>query len=396
MTPASEPKKASLPTPELDPPRIDFEHLPSYKFYESLKEEVNEDIISEYYSEFEDSIEKYNWVNDLLKKLIRNLSLVHSEEDKTGEFDKKHCFDLNYWLYEQVFSKLKENGKLGDVKSLISKFQDVWKKAVDKDFKEKKFACYPDEKLYSNMSYLQELKDLFDFFEDFKSLRKEILDDTFSACTKYCEYLRQRIPVYYTWRDSCLVKDYACKRYIDDYMKYRPSSLTFYLSFKVLLSYHKHPCLSDVYRIFVKAKAKPKRNDSLYKDLMYKSESENSDGNSFSAKAEDALPGSPLYIKSNSDSLVLYYTWKRIRFTYEKIFPYVLLFLGTLLIAYIVYKVNTKFTPLGRSMLRTRAKVRKRIKPYIDYDDIMLLSDSDESLISSSTDESYTVMYSSQ
>ncbi|SCA60583.1 hypothetical protein PVC01_000087600 [Plasmodium vivax] len=53
------------------------------------------------------------------------------------------------------------------------------------------------------------------------------------------------------------------------------------------------------------------------------------------------------------------------------------------------------FTPLGRSLLRTRAKVRKRILPNLNYDDIVLLYGSDESLDTTTDDSSYNLSYAS-
>ncbi|GAW84451.1 variable surface protein [Plasmodium gonderi] len=396
MTTGSQLSQKSPPVEQEEPPRIDFEDHPSTIYYKGLKEDTDSYDYSEYYSGLSDLTNQYSWLTDIFKKLSRNISMINNEYDPKKEFDKKHCFDLNYWLHDEVFKNLESSEKVRKLTTIVPKILEAWKSIVDGKFSDKEHKCYPDFKLYNNMAYLQEVKDLFDFFEDYETMKKEIIQDTYKACDKYHEYLDQRIPVYYTWRDSCTVDDYACKRYIDKYMKYRPATISLQLSPWITLFYSSYPCLNKVYRVFVRAKEKIKRNDSLYKELMEKIGREELEKSLVSAKADDAAPGSALYMNSNNDSLILYYTWKRIVFVYEKIFPHVLLFLGIILLFYIFFKVSIKFTPFGRSILRTRAKFRKKFRPYIDYEDILLLSDSDESLSSSSSDGSYSVSYSSQ
>ncbi|VVA00391.1 PIR protein, partial [Plasmodium vivax] len=51
------------------------------------------------------------------------------------------------------------------------------------------------------------------------------------------------------------------------------------------------------------------------------------------------------------------------------------------------------FTPIGKTVRRTRAKVRKRIRPNINYDDIKLLYGSEESLNSSTDTYDYNNDY---
>ncbi|KMZ94353.1 hypothetical protein PVMG_05405 [Plasmodium vivax Mauritania I] len=53
------------------------------------------------------------------------------------------------------------------------------------------------------------------------------------------------------------------------------------------------------------------------------------------------------------------------------------------------------FTPFGNFLLRMRAKIRKKIRANINYEDILLLNGSDESLASYFDESRYNLSYSS-
>ncbi|KMZ86470.1 hypothetical protein PVBG_05337 [Plasmodium vivax Brazil I] len=239
------------------------------------------------------------------------------------------------------------------------------------------------------MGYLQEVKDLFDFFQDYNEMKKEIIADTYKSCRRYLDYLKQRIPVYYTWRDSCKVDEFACKRYIDDYMKYRPASIVPDLNPLIVLWYPYTPCYQSVYDLFVKAKEQPKRNDGIYKKKMEKLERLNPGGNLLLTDMGDGLRGSEFFIPGDHDDYWLRLKWDILLYITDDITPPLLGIVGVLLILWALYK----FTPIGKSVRRTRAKVRKRIRPNINYDDIKLLYGSEESLNSSTDSYDYNNDY---
>ncbi|GAB69964.1 CYIR protein, partial [Plasmodium cynomolgi strain B] len=247
--------------------RILFPHLPTYKFDQELKADENDNIYKEYFNSLSVLMKNYNWSQDLFNKLSRNIKLVHDKYVPGDAFNRKRCYDLNFWLYDQVFNKLKSTSEYDTkfFKDTSTRLQEVWKNIVDAKFKGQAFECYPDKDLLLNMGYLQEIKDLLDFFEDYNEMKNEIINNTYNGCRRYVNYLKQRIPVYYAWRDSCKVKEFACKRYIDDYMKYRPSSIVPKLSPLIVVMYAYTPCYKSVYDVFVKAKLQPKRNDGIYK-----------------------------------------------------------------------------------------------------------------------------------
>ncbi|CAG9476505.1 unnamed protein product [Plasmodium vivax] len=361
--------------------RITFNDVPSYLFYEDLKKDASGNEYSDYYNDINNLTGKHSWIDDLFKKLSRNISMIHNKHNVKDEFGKKHCFDLNYWLYDQVYNNLQSSKNVGELRTIVPKVQEVWKNIVDNTFKNNDYKCYPDQKLFSNMNFLQEIKDLFDFFEDFDIMKKEIIAETLKSCFKYREYLRQRIPIYYTWRDSCRVDGSTCKRYIDNYMKYRPSGIILSLGWTIYFTYKNYPCYVEVHDIFAEAKELPLRDDNLYKDLMEKLSSLNSGHDLLSVRADDVDTG-PTFVRI---------MWDIFYFVFETAMPMGLFLFGAFLLVYMIYK----FTPFGRSLLRTRAKVRKKIRANLDYEDIVLLNGSNESLATSSDDSSYHLSYSS-
>ncbi|CAI7717838.1 PIR protein [Plasmodium vivax] len=373
--------------------RIMFHHLPAYKFDQKLKEGVSNNIYSTYYNGIYYLQNQYAWITDIFNKLSRNIRLVQESYVEGDDFNKKRCYDLNFWLYDQVYKNLQSSKQNSEhMGNIIEKVQDVWKNIVDNKFYNEEYKCYPDKELLLNIGYLQEIKDLFDFFEDYNQMKKEIIANTYRACFKYVDYLKQRIPVYYAWRDSCKVDGYACKRYIDDYMKYRPSSVANDLSyFGVILTYYGNECYSKVYDIFVDAKERPKRNDGIYKQKMEDMKKAKSGENLLNTRLGDWLRGSKYYIPGDNGDYYYQLRFVRLRMFREKFLPPILAMLGAFLIFYALYK----FTPLGRSLLRTRAKVRKRIRPNLNYDDIVLLYGSDESLDTTTDDSSYNLSYAS-
>ncbi|KMZ92889.1 hypothetical protein PVMG_05449 [Plasmodium vivax Mauritania I] len=371
--------------------RIIFHHLPAYKFEQELKEEANDNIYNTYFDALSNAMTHYPWRQGLFNKLSRNIKLVHDRYVEGDEFNKKRCYDLNFWLYDQVFNNLKSTSEYDTkfFKDISTRLQEVWKKIVDAKFKGQPFQCYPDKDLLLNMGYLQEVKDLFDFFQDYNEMKKEIIADTYKSCRRYLDYLKQRIPVYYTWRDSCKVDEFACKRYIDDYMKYRPASIVPDLNPLIVLWYPYTPCYQSVYDLFVKAKEQPKRNDGIYKKKMEKLERLNPGGNLLLTDMGDGLRGSEFFIPGDHDDYWLRLKWDILLYITDDITPPLLGIVGVLLILWALYK----FTPIGKTVRRTRAKVRKRIRPNINYDDIKLLYGSEESLNSSTDSYDYNNDY---
>ncbi|GAB69491.1 CYIR protein [Plasmodium cynomolgi strain B] len=369
---------------------FDLTVLPSYVTNKKLRENATTYEYSKYYNEVND-LKWYKLTSDLFKNLSKNISWVHEEDAATDEFVKKRCYDLNYWLCDEVYNKLKPYGLEGELQNVIPRIHGVWKKIVENEFKDKNYKCYPDEKLIFNMSYLNDIKDLFDFFEDFALTKKDIIANTEEACHKYRKYLQTKIPIYYTWRDSCQEEGFICKRYIDNYEKYRPAGILLQLNPMLFFTYSSNECFKEVHDLFRDSKKEPKRNDDIYIKIMEKLKRERPGKSLISANVGEGLRGSEFFIPGDNDNFMYRLTVNGFYFTVEVIIPILLFLLGMFLIFHILYK----FTPFGRSMLRTRAKVRQRIRPNLDYEDIVLLYGSEESLDNYSDDNSYNLNYSS-
>ncbi|SCO70948.1 VIR protein [Plasmodium vivax] len=86
--------------------RIVFDYLSAHKFDKALKEDVQNDMYSAYYNGISGLRELFGWIDDLSKKLSRNISLVHKSYIPGDESNKKRCYDLNFWLHDQVYKNL--------------------------------------------------------------------------------------------------------------------------------------------------------------------------------------------------------------------------------------------------------------------------------------------------
>ncbi|EDL42731.1 variable surface protein Vir12-related, partial [Plasmodium vivax] len=145
--------------------RIMFHHLPAYKFDQKLKEDVSNNIYNTYYKGIYDLQNQYEWITDIFNKLSRNIRLVQESYIEGDDFNKKRCYDLNFWLYDQVYKNLQSSKQNSEhMGNIIDKVQDVWKNIVDREFYNEEYKCHPDKELLFNIGYLQEIKDLFDFF----------------------------------------------------------------------------------------------------------------------------------------------------------------------------------------------------------------------------------------
>ncbi|GAB69424.1 CYIR protein [Plasmodium cynomolgi strain B] len=237
-----------------------FNNVSLYLFYEDLKNDASTNEYSDYYNKINNLTGNHSWIGDLFNKLCRNISMINNKHDIKDEFDKKHCFDLNYWLYDQVYTNLQLSKNFGELRTIVSKVQEVWKNIVDNTFRNKDYKCNPDQKLYN-----------------FDIIKKEIIADTLNSCYEYREYLTQRIAIYYTWRYSCRVDGSTCKRFIDNYMKYRPSGIILSLGWTIYFTYNNYPCYEEVHDIFGAAKRFTLRDENLHTDFMEKHSSLNSD-----------------------------------------------------------------------------------------------------------------------
>ncbi|KMZ81790.1 hypothetical protein PVIIG_04289 [Plasmodium vivax India VII] len=309
--------------------RIVFDYLSAHKFDKALKEDVQDNRYSTYYNGISALNKIFPWIGDLSKKLSRNISFVHDSYIPGDEFNKKRCYDLNFWLHDQVYKNLQSSKKSTEyLGGIVDKLQSVWQDIVDKEFQGRDFTCLPDKKLLLNMQFLQEIKDLFDFFQDYSEIKGEIIAKPLEACLK----------------------------------------------------------------ISHKGKELSKRNDGIYMKMIEDFKKEAPGKNLLVTDLGEMLQyGTKYYIPGDHGDINFQLRFVRLRIFKEKAVPPILSMIAILLILCAFYK----FTPFGNFLLRMRAKIRKKIRANINYEDILLLNGSDESLASYFDESRYNLSYSS-
>lgn len=155
-------------------------------------------------------LKKHPTVRKICNKLKRNLQLIENE-NTSFTFNRKHCYDLNYWLYYVVSNDLKINDNDSDFYEIIDRLQDVWKFINNSKKSSDLNSCNTDDTLI-DIKVLKEVKCLFYFIEDFSIMKSAAMANTRGACKIYFEYLECNVPLYYKWEKICTVdEDNTCK-----------------------------------------------------------------------------------------------------------------------------------------------------------------------------------------
>ncbi|SBT56565.1 PIR Superfamily Protein [Plasmodium ovale wallikeri] len=371
-----------------------YEDLPSVLFYDKLNGDVEVDVNDKYWKTLEQTFGSYPWVKNIFFKLKRNLSLIPNN-DKGDNFNNKRCYDLNYWLYDQVFNNSDNNNDDRISYGIVFKLQDIWKNInddkIESDHGDTHELCHPDSDLF-DMKFLKQMKDLFDFIEDFLQVRREAIDDTRKACLKYVEYLRERVPIYYGWDKYCVRQDgNTCTKYIQKYQDYNPKKVLNDLDGWIYVTFFLNSCYVDVVNIFVQAQEAEKRSapqkinvlgegedvrDALVNAIVQAGSTVDK-----SANSEDS--------KGSTNASLISMLLKAFYYIANFGAPVTLSLLGTLMIFFLLYK----FTPFGLYLLRIRARIRRKFGPNIRYDDMILLDYSSDSSLSSSHESLYSISY---
>ncbi|KAI4839057.1 PIR protein [Plasmodium brasilianum] len=222
-----------------------FEGLPSDKFYAKLNENVSEQNAYEsYYDILKEYSEKYSWISDVCKKLQRNLSIIAEENTKNVPFRKKHWYDVNFWLVEQVYKNLHYNRNHGDYKNIISTFLDVWKKIIHDKYPQYNDSLAPDE-IY-DMDMMTENKYLFDYMENYEDLKQIIINNSHNIWDKHFDYFKKRVALYYKWKGWFTFNNGKNNKYFDDFNKYDIKDYFFSLPWYKKVTYYFHPCYNKI------------------------------------------------------------------------------------------------------------------------------------------------------
>ncbi|SCO68391.1 Plasmodium vivax Vir protein, putative [Plasmodium vivax] len=117
-----------------EPLNFDLSVLPAWVANEKLKENATTYEYSNYYNELYDLERRYGLNSHLFKNLSKNISWVHQDAAATDEFVKKRCYDLNYWLCDEVYNKLKTYGREGELENVFLGFIVYGKKLLKRRF----------------------------------------------------------------------------------------------------------------------------------------------------------------------------------------------------------------------------------------------------------------------
>ncbi|GAB67531.1 VIR-like CYIR protein [Plasmodium cynomolgi strain B] len=373
-----------------------YKDLPSYIYYDKLNEDIieeddeNEETVENeeseeseenvYWEAIEGSYEQTPWVRDVFFKLERNLTELNESRDEDS-LSKKHCYDLNYWLYEQVYENLNNNENDENFFKIIDGLQDVWKNINNDKFPNADNLCHPDKTLI-DMKYLKDVKHLFDLIEDFSTIKTAAIKDTNNACQKYIDYLKLKVPLYYEWNDVCTMEEEnICTRYIDDYPKYNPKNVLENLSVVSLaLASIFNDCYQNIINLFTEAEKIEPRTVLKHRGITGPSESNvvKIGGRALAEAISDTPQSGNMLIGINALATSLFSVVKRFNsYVFNLVAPVGLSLLSLLLFLYVLYK----FTPIGKSINLTHKRVKNKFvgNRSDDFDDDEDDDDDDDS-----------------
>ncbi|KJP84857.1 hypothetical protein AK88_05512 [Plasmodium fragile] len=158
---------------------------------------------------------------------MKNVEFVRDDNDDA--FRRKHCFDINYWLYDEVHKKLQSTDKENDFQNIMNLFDGMWKRFINHSYDvNTREVCFPNATLFRDnfLEYLKRVKNFMDYIEDYYFIKGEIGKSTYYACEVYFDYLKERIPLYLAFGPLCRKQgSNTCTNYILGYSFYDPKHL---------------------------------------------------------------------------------------------------------------------------------------------------------------------------
>ncbi|VVA00230.1 PIR protein [Plasmodium vivax] len=204
--------------------------LPSYKFYDELnKKEV--DYISGYCENISTNLPQKDKIQKICTLLIINLYHLRDKHYNDTSLFNKHCYDLNYWLYDQLFQLHDQSNKNTTIKSTFKEFSKVWRSFIEDELLDSTNSsiCMPEPEFYER-NIIKHMKEFLDYTENYKTIADEI-DKSNENAKKYCSYILGKVPLYFMFKELCPEKiNKYCTKYIPYYEKYDPSALLSNLS----------------------------------------------------------------------------------------------------------------------------------------------------------------------
>ncbi|GAW82007.1 variable surface protein [Plasmodium gonderi] len=337
-----------------------YHHLPSYVYYDKLNDDIVEDDENAYWNSIESSFEETPWIRDVFFKLERNLTEIN-ESRAEDNLSKKHCYDLNYWLYEQVYANLNNNENDENFYKIIDGLQDAWSDINKDKFPNENNLCYPDKTL-TDMHYLKDVKHLFDFIEDFSTIKSEAIKDTNSACYKYIDHLKEKVPLYYEWSGICTMEEEnICTKYIDEYPKYNPKNVLQNLSVASLaFSSIFNECYQNIINLFSEAEKIPPRTELKHRNITGQPDSSivKVGGRVLAESGSDTSQPGNMLIGINALATSVFTVLKQFNsYVLRMVAPLSVSLLSLFLFIYVLYK----FTPIGKSILYTHGRIKSKL-----------------------------------
>ncbi|SBS90145.1 PIR Superfamily Protein [Plasmodium ovale curtisi] len=246
-----------------------YKHLPAYQFFEQLNsdEDVYDDCEKCYFTNYLET--KYSWIKRVCCKLRKNIVIVYKPDNIKSIIGDKHCFDLNYWLYHEVYKHLEFNENHPDFYYIIDSLMEVWKQIKKDEYGDWSYFCNPDKTL-SDMNFLKEVKALFDNAENYFPIMTEALESLTDACTKYFDYVAHNSKLYYRWRPICTNgKENVCSKYVSHFHRYSPGIITKkYSKWTLFWLYASNGCIQRLVSEVKKAKALPPVTELKYRESV--------------------------------------------------------------------------------------------------------------------------------
>ncbi|CAI7719033.1 PIR protein [Plasmodium vivax] len=199
--------------------------LPSYQFYNKLNNNISGNGYSIQCNSISKDPSEQEILNTICTQLSKNIHDLENEDTQDHSFFDKHCYDLNYWLYDQVTNKLVKNKNTNNIYSVFEKIQNIWKN-IERQEKpgDNKKKCVPESKLFKT-GLFEYFKQLLDYIENYQTIEQGISQPS-EQRHKYCAYILKIAPFYFMLQQLySVIKIDICEKYIKNNNKYNPSKL---------------------------------------------------------------------------------------------------------------------------------------------------------------------------
>ncbi|KMZ94360.1 hypothetical protein PVMG_05412 [Plasmodium vivax Mauritania I] len=204
--------------------------LPSYEFYSKFNNNKSDTVYSIECSNISTDSSEQQELSTICTNLGKNIYYLENEVAQDESLFDKHCYDLNYWLHDQVTRALVKDKDKNNIYSVFEKIQNKWGN-IDRQGKpdNKKKTCMPESKLFRTGTF-KHFKQLLDYFENYQKIEQEISKSS-EQHHKYCSYILQIVSLYFTLKELCSkINIDICNKYVENYNNYNPSKLLAKLS----------------------------------------------------------------------------------------------------------------------------------------------------------------------